>query len=396
MRLLPTDYERLRREAGISPVAATALILGVWLVPGSLASLETYAMAQLAGRDISFWQPVAAQSPPWLLYGILSPIVLHAAARLPLHVAPRLPKLLVHIGMALVMGIPYALAAATSYRTFMPLSRTSMEFLPMALSWYLSAMPVMLLTYFAVIGAGSAVHWFVRHRDAELKTARLEAQLADARLGALRMQLHPHFLFNSLNAVTVLIRDKDHASAERMLELLGDVLRSTLRAGGEHRVPLTEEIDFIRRYLQIEEIRFSDRLRIRYDIEPGLEGVLVPALVLQPLIENAIRHGISRSSTAGRIEITARREAGRLILEVGDDGPGPNTVSQPLHAGEHAATKPEREPGGVGLANTRSRLAVLYRNASCELLARPSGGTVARIEIPLEWSQRPVSDAVHA
>ena len=167
-----------------------------------------------------------------------------------------------------------------------------------------------------------------------------------------------------------------------VLELLGDVLRATLRGGGEHKVPLHRELDLARHYLGIEEVRFSDRLRVHFDVESGLENALVPALVLQPLIENAIRHGISRSSDAGRIDIRAFSRDDRLILEVTDDGPGPR-----------AQLTPATPSGGVGLANTRSRLAVLYDNASCELLGGPGRGATARVDIPLEWSRQPATAA---
>lgn len=357
--------------------ASFALLLGVWLVPAAVSSVETYAMMQLAGRGIPFWRAMAAQTPQWLMYGVLSPLILHMAERLPLHRAPRLAKLIAHGTVALALGIPYALAATASYRAVMPPSPSNMGFTGMALSWYLSALPIMLLTYFAVAGAGTAVHWFVRHRDAELRSAKLETQLTDARLAALRSQLHPHFLFNSLNAITVLIRDRDHDTAERMLELLSELLRSTLRATTEHRIPVADEVAFIRRYLAIEEIRFSDRLRVNYDIDPAVDQALVPALVLQPLVENAIRHGISRSRTASRIAVAARTQNNRLILEVVDDGPGPAATSMQTQ-------ERSRGKSGVGLANTRDRLAVLYGDASCELRPGVNGGTIARIEIPLE------------
>lgn len=384
MKLLPEEYRSLRLEAGIGPLPTAALLLGIFLVPGTLASLETYVMAQLSGRELSFWRALAAQVPAWLVYAALTPLILRASVRFPLHVTPRLPKALAHIGFALAAGIAYALVAAASYLTVIPLPAAAPAFSELAVAWYLSALPLMMLTYFAVVGSGLAVHWFVRNRQAELRSARLEAQLSDTRLGALRMQLHPHFLFNSLNAVTVLVRDRDYESAERVLELLGDVLRTTLRSGGEHRIPLQEEIAFIRRYLAIEEVRFSDRLRVNVDVETGLEAALVPTLVLQPLVENAIRHGISRSRSAGRIHIVARRSGERLILEVVDDGPGP------------ASCSPMSAPSGVGLANTRSRLAVLYGRASCELLTGTRGGTIARIDIPFESSPQSFPGKVHA
>ena len=380
MRLLPREYQDPLREAGLGPAGAAALLLGVWLVPGTLASLETYAMAQLGGRELPFWRALAAQTPGWLTYSALTPLILHASMRLPLHAAPRLPKLIAHAAFALIGGIAYALVAAAAYLLFMPVQPMRPTFPELAFAWYLSALPLMILTYFAILGAGWAVLWFTRNRQAELRSARLEQQLSEARLGALRMQLHPHFLFNSLNAVTVLVRDGRNETAERVLELLGDVLRATLRGGGEHKVPLHQELDLARHYLGIEEVRFSDRLRVNFDVETGLEDALVPTLVLQPLIENAIRHGISRSSDAGHIDIRVFNRDDRLILEVTDDGPGPR-----------APIAPAAPSGGVGLANTRSRLAVLYDNATCELLDGPGRGATARVEIPLEGSRQPAA-----
>jgi LytS/YehU family sensor histidine kinase len=183
------------------------------------------------------------------------------------------------------------------------------------------------------------------------------------------MQLNPHFLFNSLNAITVLVRDGNTADASRMLELLSDVLRQVLRSDQAHETSLAEELDFLQRYLAIEQVRFSDRLRPRVEIDPAIERAAVPRFILQPLVENALRHGIARRADAGAIEISGRREGGELILTVRDDGPG-------LGAGGESGA-------GVGLSNTRERLEALYGGrASLEVANAEGIGVVATVRLP--------------
>ncbi len=184
------------------------------------------------------------------------------------------------------------------------------------------------------------------------------------------MQMQPHFLFNSLNAISVIVRDRDTATALRMLEQLSDMLRRVMRADRPPEVTLAEELDFVRQYLAIEEIRFSDRLRPRYAIDPALLTALVPEFLLQPLVENALRHGLAKRVDATLLRIEARREGDELVLTVTDDGPGPD--------GRAA------EPGeGVGLGNTRERLQTLYGDRSrLQLTRTPEGGAVATVRIP--------------
>lgn len=385
MKLFPEPYDSLRREAGVSTLAAALALLAIWLVPGSLASLETVVMARLAGRTVPVWAAVAGQAPAWLAYGLLSPLILWAGERLPLEGRPLAPRLLAHLLLALACGACYAAVATTTWRAMTPYPMPdTMTWSRMALSWFLSALPLMVLTYFGVLGAGRALHWFARNRQSELEASRLTAQLSEARLGALRMQLHPHFLFNSLNAVTVLVRDGMNAEAEEVLELLSGLLRSSLRADGRHRIPLAEELDFIRRYLDVERVRFSDRLRVDVDVAPDLDDALVPALVLQPLVENALLHGVGRSAAAGALGIGARLEDDRLVLEVRDDGPGPR--ARPDAGAAASATR----GAGVGLENTRARLAALYGDAaSCQLTEAPGGGALARVVLPLERAAEP-------
>jgi two-component system, LytTR family, sensor kinase len=218
-----------------------------------------------------------------------------------------------------------------------------------------------------VLGCVHAFTFFVEAREREAQAARLSAQLAEARLGALRMQLNPHFLFNSLNAITVLVRDADTKSAVGMLERLGDVLRQVLRTDQPHEITLDQELHFLEQYLAIEQVRFSDRLRPRFTIDDALRDAAVPSFIMQPLVENALRHGIAKRTDAGDVEIGARRDGDSLVLWVRDDGPGPS----PSH----------RE--GVGLTNVRERLATQHGTAaSLTLTSSESGGTVATIRLP--------------
>ena len=206
-----------------------------------------------------------------------------------------------------------------------------MEFV---VSWSLTTLPFGVAVYFALLGIEHAMFYFLEARERETQAARLSAQLAEARLGALRMQIHPHFLFNSLNAITVLVRDQHTGTATRMLEELGEVLHRVLRTDRRHEVPLAEEIEFLERYLALEQMRFSDRLRPTIDIDPSIRDATVPDMILQPLVENALRHGISKRTEAGLVAITARREGDDLVVVVEDDGPGPTPEAPPLQSAE--------------------------------------------------------------
>jgi two-component system, LytTR family, sensor kinase len=197
------------------------------------------------------------------------------------------------------------------------------------------------------------------------EAAELHAQVTDARLNALRTQLNPHFLFNTLNAVSTLV-DEDPPGARRMIARLSDLLRHTLD-GDEQEIPLARELEMLRRYLDIMEVRFQDKLEVSIETEPSLHDALVPNLVLQPLVENAFRHGLGLMQTAGRVTVRAVRDDGDLVLTVRDNGRGP--------------ANPVRE--GVGLTNTRARLTQLYgARQQLALTAAEGGGAVVEVRIP--------------
>ncbi len=224
------------------------------------------------------------------------------------------------------------------------------------------------LTYWLIVASLQTLNYYRKYRERELRASQVEAQLARAELQALRMQLHPHFLFNALNSISALMYS-DVSAADSMLTRLSALLRSRLTDSGVQEVTLREEVEFVEKYLEIEQIRFADRLTVRTTISADTFDAMVPNLVLQPLVENAIRHGVAQREANGLVEINATRENGILHLEVRDNGPG-------LAPGESPRD-------GIGLSNTRERLRCLY-GAAHSLVVRSAagGGTVAELTIP--------------
>jgi LytS/YehU family sensor histidine kinase len=229
-------------------------------------------------------------------------------------------------------------------------------------------LPLAAAIYGALVAVQTAMAYASQSRADEVRAARLEAQLARAEFAALRSNVHPHFLFTALHSVGALVRGREHDGAIRMIAELSDLLRSFLRRDAPDEVPLREELALVERYLGIEGVRFRDRLSVEWEIAPDATGAIVPRLFLQPLAENAIRHGISRSSSAGRVVITAARVGQWLEVGVTDDGPGP---------GQGSGTS------GTGLATTRARLQHAYGpGAGVTLSCGAAGGTVALARLP--------------
>lgn len=221
------------------------------------------------------------------------------------------------------------------------------------------------ILYCLVLGGVTAVEYYQRYHERALRAAQLERSLADARLHALQLQLQPHFMFNTLNAIAALVRTRQHDQATGMIAGLADLLRYTLDHEGRQTVPLGEEIAVLRRYLDIEATRFPDRLRYRIEVPEALHGAAVPMLILQPLAENAVRHGIARLATGGEIEVAATRDGGRLQIRMRNDG----------------ALDPAAQEG-IGLRNTRERLATLFGDAAQFSLSMQDGRVQALIALP--------------
>jgi LytS/YehU family sensor histidine kinase len=226
--------------------------------------------------------------------------------------------------------------------------------------------------YLLIALIGHAFSYYRRYRQGELRSLRLEAQLSQAQLQALKMQLHPHFLFNTLHSISALL-NKQPEAARTMITRLGDFLRLTLENSGTQEVTLRKEMEFLRCYLEIERVRFQDRLMTRMDVSPPALDAKVPNLILQPIVENAIRHGIAPRSTPGLIEILAKPQNGTLRIQIRDNGPGLPAD----RTSEKIFTK------GLGLANTERRLDRLYGAAHrFDLVNDPEGGLIVTLEIP--------------
>ena len=237
-----------------------------------------------------------------------------------------------------------------------------------------------LMVYFAVLGAGVARDYFLRYQARLEETSRLQALLTQARLDALRSQLNPHFLFNTLNAVSALV-ERDPRGVRKMIARLSNLLRYTLEESAEQEVPLTRELDLLSEYVELMQIRFQGRLNVAMHVDDSARGALVPSLILQPLLENAIKHGTSHlvGGVVGEIEIRARRDDDRLIVTVTDNGPGRTSATA-------------SDGTGVGLTNTTARLRQMYGGeAGVTLRARAEGGTVAEIVMPFRHSARVAS-----
>ncbi len=323
-----------------------------------LAVSREYLQAAVDGRDGPSFKALVWEAGDWALLALLTPLVFWCARRWPLERGTLARRIPLHF----LFGVAFCVAwAGAGILLSIPLIGGP-PFGMGPLNWLFSSLPFGVAVDVALLGGEHAAFYFVQSRDRE-------RQLAEARLGALRMQLQPHFLLNSLNAITVIVRDKDTATATRLLEQLGDMLRRVMRAGRPHEVPLSDEVEFVRQYLTIEEVRFSDRLQAVFDVDPTVARAAVPEFVLQPLVENAVRHAVARRSEPTTVTVRARREGGDLVLVVRDQSTS-------------APSAPSAPSEGLGLSNTRARLASLYGTRASLELAQTPGGMTATVRLP--------------
>ncbi|WP_158079917.1 sensor histidine kinase [Archangium sp. Cb G35] len=356
----------------------------VWVLgtaAGILAALPSALRAYAAEpRDFAF--KLALHLFPYSVWALLVPLVLVLFGRAPLAG----PRARYHLTLLLGAGVPLSLGHVllTALPTGWLLRWHGLEGWSAGLRQLLvDRGAASFIEYLALLAIHHLVASARRLRERELAEARLATRLAESRLQTLRMQLDPHFVFNGLNAVTGLMRMGRGDEAVHALVELGQLLRMSLEGREELEVTLEHEVEFVRRYLGIERLRFGERLQVEMDVEPEAMNALVPALVLQPLVENALRHGVARGAAGGCIRVRATREEDRLLLEVRDNGPG-------LGRGG--------EPGtGIGLANTRARLRQLYgEESSLTLTDMEGGGVCARVVLPYEPDSGGAREVPHA
>jgi signal transduction histidine kinase len=337
---------------------------------GLISSGQHNIVMRAGGGDTGLLHALGMGMPYWYLWALLLPLVALAARRFPLTPERWLDGASRHLILALGVTLLHSLLEiGTQHALGIRHSSVGM-FTSISMQRAFWQLPYGLLAYAAILGVVLAADYSRRIRLGQLATAALGTQLAEARLEALRAQLNPHFLFNAMNSIAMLVRRQDNATAVTMIAGLSDLLRHFLDEHPPQEIPLRDELAFLERYLAVERLRFQDRLQVTIDADPRSLEAYVPNLLLQPLVENAIKHGIAKKASAGRLDIRVAATDQTLTLQVQDDGPGPN-------GGEPVA------PGGVGLRNIRARLGHLYGEAQrLELLPGPAGGTVATVVLP--------------
>lgn len=345
-------------------------------VLGCFSALQAYRLSTLNLRypmDIEVGKLLILNLVYWYVPASLSPIIFRLGHRfridgprsvraLGVHGIAAVSYSVVHcacmIGMRLLLWDSGGKAPTVAWTSFVQRQ-------------FLLNLDFTLMTYTTVLGLGYALHYARESQARAVKEAQLETSLAQARLRTLEAELHPHFLFNTLHAISSLVHTNPDG-ADRMISRLSDLLRLTFDRSGAPRVSLQEELEFLQKYLEIEQTRFHDRLTVKFDIDPETLDAEVPRLILQPLVENAIKHGVSPKPGAGLVQIATRRKGDNLWIEVSDNGVG-------LSAGARARLR-----SGVGLSNTRDRLECLYGTAHRIDFSDGSRGLAVRLEIPFQ------------
>lgn len=348
-------------------VLAVSTLLALLFVSVSYAVVVGIEKGTVPTKSLMVW--ILLRFYTW---AALSPAVVLLVRRYPFKRARRGRFFLVHFCTSILFSLLHlSLYLPLFWLADWPESKAYLQSATNALTVGLTnVFPFGVLVYWVILCVALALEYYRGYGQEQTRAAKLEAQLAEAQLEALKMQLQPHFLFNTLHSLTDLVLE-DPAQATRMIARLGDFLRLTLDNTGQQLAPLSTELDFVRCYLEIEHVRFQDRLSINFEVEPGLESLLVPNLILQPLVENAILHGIASRVGPGRLEVAAKRVGDVLRLQIRDDGAG--VVNRNGGAGH-----------GVGLTNTRERLGRLYGSKGTLTLENgPDGGAIATIDIPI-------------
>ncbi|MBZ5537412.1 MAG: histidine kinase [Acidobacteriia bacterium] len=348
----------------------TLILLG-WTFLGVFYAGQTYLIYARSNHPTRLARILPGALVIWYSWAVLSPFIIWLARHFRIERKRLLRNLATHLAAGIFFSFLHQAVPILVFSTVdIASGKPSLFFSRLFNSLFSLYFSNDFFIYWMILFAVHALDYYRRYREGELKASRLEGQLAQAQLQALKMQLHPHFLFNTLHAISALVH-KDPEVADRMIARLSDLLRLTLDSVGVQEVPLRQELDFLERYLEIEQQRFQDRLKVHLEVDPRTLDAMVPNLILQPLVENAIRHGIAQRSSPGRVEIRARREDTRLRLEVRDDGSGL----------EEGASENLKE--GIGLGNTRARLEQLYGAAHHFDLSNASkGGLVVSLMIP--------------
>ncbi len=365
-----SDTPEREPRARINP----RIVLAVWAAYALVAWARQDLGFVVEGRHAPFWYALAMQLPVACYWAAFTPLIIWMGRRFPI----RRPGWIRHAAIHVPVSLAIVFCLDLVFAAYLPLLATvptpplhTMPLFREAENLFTYWVMEDLVVYWVIVAVTHALDAGARARFRETHESQLESQLAQAELQALKMQIHPHFLFNALHTVGTLVRTGESSRAVQVLGRLGDLLRRMLEGVATQEVPLREELEFARNYLAVEEARFPDRLRVTWAVDPALLEASVPHLVLQPLLENAIRHGIATSATAGAVTVEALLRGAMLHLTVYDDGPGVEARSQ------------TPDGWGVGLANIQGRLARLYGDrAGLDVANRERGGASAHVFLP--------------
>jgi len=353
------------------------IILAGWGVYALYMAVTAYVVSARLGRPITVWHALSGEFSYAAIWLLFTPLVLWLARQWPFERGRWLRSAFLHLAASILLALIHKGVHGLAFS----LTRTLLAGEPF--SWELQYRELLsyfdygVQLYWLVLLLASAHQYYLRYKDSELRSIQLERQLAEARLEALKRQVQPHFLFNTLHTIAGLVRASEPQQAVGMIAGLSELLRASLESSDRQEVPLRHEVELLKRYLAIERVRFSDRLRSEFDIEPGALDVPVPNLILQPLVENAVRHGLSTKPGEGLICVRAQRRNGDLQIEISDNGHG-LAVGPVTQAREN-----------IGLGNARARLRALYGDRqSLELIEREGGGVLVRLRIPWQVQEQ--------
>ena len=351
-----------------------AIIFGVWTLAGLVMSGQDYIRYLRANRPVDWYRLILlAELPFSYLWALLTPFLVWLARRFPIERGRLRRSIFTHVSVSLLLSLLTMAGFNTlSAYLFVPEAERDLSTTGLLLRFY-TFFDYYVLLYWLIVIAAHLSDYHDRFLEGRLRSSRIEAQMAQAQLEALKTQLQPHFLFNTLHAISAL-QHKDVTAAHRLIARLGEFLRLALDNSGTQEVPLEKELAFLQSYLDIERIRFQDRLTFNIEVEPQALQARVPNLVLQPIVENAIKHAIAPFAVPGRIDIRVKRNNGMLHMQVQDSGRGPGECVE----------SDEATDGAVCLTDIRTRLERLYGTGYLLALYNiPGGGLRITVEVPL-------------
>ena len=365
--------------------------VGLWTLVGVAAGLSMYQLDRSMGKAVPLGDELIRPLVNYLIFGFLTPFLWGFAIRHPVQRDNWARRSLQYALAAVAFCLAHVILRGLAYPVWDPRLNGfayaawnphtgvfNVQWVLFRRLFLYDFVDDTVSIYLPILLVAHALWYYRSFKDRELRASQLEGQLAKAHLQALKNQLQPHFLFNTLHSISALMLT-DVRAADRMMSRLSDLLRISLESEGIQIIPLSQELEFVNGYLEIERVRFEDRLNVVFDVAPETLDALVPHLLLQPLVENAVRHGISRLSSNGEVRIAASHQGLSLCLQVADNGPGM----------EKSDTSKTQTKAGLGLRATRERLQTLYANEqSMEVRSAPESGVEVEVRIPFRTEPR--------